>query len=791
MRFRLLPTLPVLFFLFSNLQMPAAVAQNCPCKAIKLGVDTTKGMKFDTVAYHAVKDSTQLLFDYATTKAYLLALWGLEQDSIGLSQANEVDQLTVKQYGTHTQLPYNYISYVNVSRKGSSLQKFNYKIVLVLKDSAYANDTVVFDTAHATSLAKIPTVLNSLLGTIAPVLTNLLKHGKSVGIDTIRGITFDQEAYKDSAGLVADYSQAKGIADTLLAFYKNVWVRQGLQVVPFGFVDGEVDLGNNVTGNGTRTFGLLKIKNNHCMLDTITMINTTSDTITVQGFDLGQSEFYSLDSIITFDTTMKSPLPASIPVGGSLMAVIKFCHDADTSPVATQPVVTVPLTISAANHHPQMYTLQGQAVLSSYDYISSVTLDRKGKTLNVFDYKLTILIKDAMTGDTVLLNTMHEANLAGIPQDLTTMVRSFSPTLNTLRNYQAKIRTDSADHYIALKYTILPERSTLKSNETTQLHVHVFDCDGTDVRGRHFDIGLNAGSESQLSESQITTDNQGLATVTFTAGPKPEVAKAKLDYSYITVTHHSATISDCGSKSIGVGAPYTLKVNATLHVQSNGGNTGDFQIKGEGPMMLQITADDTCGKWIFLDGGVTLTMTGTWVAPPKNNSPGATCTYSGSSYLVPATFQTTGCEDGASATLHLDQIGPSGESYQCCCPSISTPDGGGGSGGVNTIMLACFNATKMHNAQSEGQDKIAQLRALAARVQASQSSGRRDTAAYRDLMQSVSGGGLKLSAMSFDFKDQLHKESSNVFDYSPPADEVASPEAEKSATIHVTIEKNE
>ncbi len=786
--FRVKAFLPLLLMISFR---SVAFGQGCPCSAIKLGVDTTKGMKFDTVAYRSSGDSQTLLYDYAAAKSALLGLYGLLYDSTVLD-ANDLQEFTVKQYGTRTPLPYDYISYVTLSRKGSSLSDFKYKLTLVIKDSAWAGDTILLDTVSTRSLSNIPKDLDSLTATLAPTLKWLAKFGQTIGVDTLRGITFDQEAYKDSASLLAAYVHAKGINDTLLAFYTNQENHRGVVALPFGFVEGDIDLGNDISGNGTSTFAIVKIKNNYWVLDTLTMFNTTSDTLTVRKVDLFQSQFFTLDTIQT-----QMPLPASLPPGGLLQVVVYICHSSDTSALTPEPVITDPITIIMANHNPQMYTLQAQPVHSSYDYVASATLDRKGKTLSTFYYKLTVLIKETSTGDTVKYDTLDDPSLANIPQDLTTMVLGFSPTYRMLRAHQDSIRTDSADHYIGLKYTIVGAPATIKSNEKSTLLIKVFDCDGKPTAGKHFNIKLDDASQSTLSTTSITTDNNGSATATLTGGPNAEVAKVSIAYTYMTVTHHSAAISDCNSKSVTVGAPYTLTVDATLHVQGKGAgssNTGDFTITGTAPMELQVTKDDTCGKWVFLDD-VTFNMTGKWAG--KDGS----CTYNGGSYTSPATFVVdSGCQNGAQGTLHIDHIGPSQEAYECEPPGISTgpADGSGqGLGAVDAILLACFNATKMQkgNAEAEGQDKIAQLKALAAKVQADQASGHRNLADYQALMSAVKGGPMgggltSFSGLSFNFKDAVNKDSSPAFDYSPPNDAVDSPDAEKSATIHVKIEKS-
>src|SRR5665213_2926015 len=154
--FRMKALLPLLLLISLR---SVAFGQPCPCSAIKLGVDTTKGMKFDTVAYHDPKisavASTQFLYDYAAAKSAILGLYGLVYDSIALD-TNELQELMVKMYGTRTPLPYDYISYVTLSRKGSSLKDFKYKLTLVIKDSAWAGDTILLDTASTRSLSKIP-----------------------------------------------------------------------------------------------------------------------------------------------------------------------------------------------------------------------------------------------------------------------------------------------------------------------------------------------------------------------------------------------------------------------------------------------------------------------------------------------------------------------------------------------------------------------------------------------------------------------------------------------------------
>ena len=115
----------------------------------------------------------------------------------------------------------------------------------------------------------------------------------------------------------------------------------------------DIDLGRGETGNGTNVIGILNHSGNKCLADTITLVNTTSASITIEQILIPAGHF----SLIS--TSMA--LPATLTAGSSLTAVVEFCDD------PTPNVFTAPMYVATSQSiQPQTYQLQAiQAAPSS------------------------------------------------------------------------------------------------------------------------------------------------------------------------------------------------------------------------------------------------------------------------------------------------------------------------------------------------------------------------------------------------------------------------------------------
>ena len=110
-----------------------------------------------------------------------------------------------------------------------------------------------------------------------------------------------------------------------------------------------IDLGAGTTGNGTTVIGIPNSTNQSCVIDTVTLKNTTTSTITVGPIQLGASA-----NFILVGTSMT--LPTQLSAGSTLQAYVQYCSNGSTNTVTSAPVY-VPTSQSI---QPQTYQLQGQ-----------------------------------------------------------------------------------------------------------------------------------------------------------------------------------------------------------------------------------------------------------------------------------------------------------------------------------------------------------------------------------------------------------------------------------------------
>ncbi len=114
----------------------------------------------------------------------------------------------------------------------------------------------------------------------------------------------------------------------------------------------DIDLGTGLTGNGTTVIGITKPTTTACVIDTLSFMNTTSNSITV-----GQIVIPSSQNFTLLGTSMN--LPATVNAGGTLTAMVQFCSQ---DPPGT--VTTSPLFVST-NQSIQPQTFQLQAIAAA------------------------------------------------------------------------------------------------------------------------------------------------------------------------------------------------------------------------------------------------------------------------------------------------------------------------------------------------------------------------------------------------------------------------------------------
>lgn len=146
---------------------------------------------------------------------------------------------------------------------------------------------------------------------------------------------------------------------------------------------------------------------------------------------------------------------------------------------------------------------------------------------------------------------------------------SLGPIVDKIRAFEKKKR-DSGDPY-ALQPTaeLHPKKSVVKEGESVEVELWLYDCDGTietsPLKNRPVQISATNGI---LSQSTVTTGNDGKATFTFTAGDKPAEAVLQALYPFKLASEFESVSND-GAASIRITAiPSTLwKISGNIFSQ--------------------------------------------------------------------------------------------------------------------------------------------------------------------------------------------------------------------------------
>ena len=110
-----------------------------------------------------------------------------------------------------------------------------------------------------------------------------------------------------------------------------------------------------------------------------------------------------------------------------------------------------------------------------------------------------------------------------------TVAASIGPIYTSIMQFERKKRDEGEPYAINPKITFIPGKAKLNVNEKTNVDVLFKDCDGAPLKGRHLTLQADGGT---LKNAVVTTDDQGKATVEFTAGPQSAIATITSTYPY-------------------------------------------------------------------------------------------------------------------------------------------------------------------------------------------------------------------------------------------------------------------
>jgi|GEM_PF-5320012 len=106
---------------------------------------------------------------------------------------------------------------------------------------------------------------------------------------------------------------------------------------------------------------------------------------------------------------------------------------------------------------------------------------------------------------------------------------SMAPLYLFMMSFEEKKRDQGDPWAIFPKVVLTPDKTLLNENESTNVKIVLTDCDGTLLKNRKLDLDVEGGT---LDNTSVTTDENGEATVKFTAGSSPGVALMNATYSY-------------------------------------------------------------------------------------------------------------------------------------------------------------------------------------------------------------------------------------------------------------------
>ena len=111
-----------------------------------------------------------------------------------------------------------------------------------------------------------------------------------------------------------------------------------------------------------------------------------------------------------------------------------------------------------------------------------------------------------------------------------TLGASLGPIYITIMDFEIKKRDQGEPYAIQPKLTFTPEKTKINSNEKTSVEVLFLDCDGVALKNRNVNFGVNGGTTKP--QSSVTTDDQGKATIEFTAGQSSTLASITATYPF-------------------------------------------------------------------------------------------------------------------------------------------------------------------------------------------------------------------------------------------------------------------
>ena len=99
---------------------------------------------------------------------------------------------------------------------------------------------------------------------------------------------------------------------------------------------------------------------------------------------------------------------------------------------------------------------------------------------------------------------------------------ALGPIFTTIMDFEKKKRDQGEPYAINPKLTFTPAKTKLNSGDSTSVDMLFIDCDGVPLKGRNIPFEVTGGTTNP--QSSVTTDDNGEATIEFTAGQVSMIA---------------------------------------------------------------------------------------------------------------------------------------------------------------------------------------------------------------------------------------------------------------------------
>ncbi len=230
-------------------------------------------------------------------------------------------------------------------------------------------------------------------------------------------------------------------------------------------------------------------------------------------------------------------------------------------------------TIKTGIGHPNIPPATGSVASGNYIIYGLVTGDGS-------NYNLQLKLETAKSREVV-----KEFNISFTPgfDPISTgynAATGFAQLYTTCLDFEKKKRDEGKPYAIKPTMKVIPEKTKLNPNESTNVEFTLTDCDGVPLKNRTIDIMAEAGS---FDFSTLTTDESGKCMASYTAGNEAATVQVTSQLSFRHPTQNPE--------------PIWVDV-ATAHIEI--GNTPNWLVEGNYRFEERISFEQTLGEEIPL-----------------------------------------------------------------------------------------------------------------------------------------------------------------------------------------------